>query len=362
MGNRITDKQWAVLEAALSRYPQINGAKFGFKEQDGIESDEVVLQLSVGKKMPVTELAPSEVLPSTFMGYRVDIVKRNPVVPQEVAAASNGSGLVPERTGTNPVNRFDHVSPGMSIGDDEATGTLGCLATDGVNIYGVTNWHVLKHIGKKVQQPGPVDSGRFGFDPQNIGTVHDNEISDVDAAVFKVAAGVPWSNVPVGMSYTITGATEPELGKIYQKVGRTTMLTYGVAVSIGYVRLPYPVGYKNIMSVEFRPIDRANTANIEISKGGDSGSAWTTEDGKVVAIHYAGEAADEPSEEVAYGCLIERVLNRFGLYIPVNKDQSSEVETDAKPDSELLYSISKRLKEIRGLVESIQKDVLGSDI
>lgn len=360
MGNRITDKQWAVLEAALSRYPQINGAKFGFKEHGGTETDEVVLQLSVNKKLPVAELAPADVLPNTFMGYPVDVVKRNPVVPQDTVmpAASSGSGITNERTGTNPVNRFENIAPGMSIGDDEATGTLGCLVTDGVDIYGVTNWHVLKKLGKRVQQPGPVDAGRFGFDPHDIGVVHDHEISDIDAAIFKVKSGVPWTNKPVGMSYVIKGLEEPELGKVYQKVGRTTMLTYGVAVSIGYIRLPYPVGYRNIMSVEFRPIDRTNTANIEISKGGDSGAVWTSSDGNVIAVHYAGEAAEEPSEEVAYGCLITKVLERFDMYIPKNVDKAPEVN----PRDDLKYSVSKRLKEIRGLVESIQRDIIGSDI
>lgn len=289
-------------QQALMDFKQINGALV--TEVDG----ERILQFLVDEKLPVSELAEGEVLPESYAGLKTKVVKGAPRKAEVSQAADY------------PVNphRNTVVQPGISIGSEGLTGSAGLLVERNSEIFLLTNFHVCPVLEASVLQPGPLDAAQLGVPQYEIGKVRMNTISSLDMAMVKVNDGLRWSNVPVAKSQPIKGFTDPIIGQVYHKVGRTTGETRGKCISIGFIRVNYgaDVGTRSIYVAEFGPIDPENPDNIEVSMGGDSGCAWfdpmTME---FVALHCAGENSGEPKDERGYGCPAKSVMQIYNTTV-----------------------------------------------
>jgi hypothetical protein len=297
--------------AIKSQYPNISGAMVGLREVDGKWTDEIVLKVHVSDKIPESFLKPSEVLPREFMGMRVDVEEKNVRVSQCGCA---GRPAVEAFTGAQAV-----LMPGSSIGGKSSggTGTLACVLRKGEQTFGLTNWHVVSKIGDEVVQPGPVDAANARIESKVIGVSMFDAVQMMDVCAFKLNPGIPWVNRPIGQAYEITDPVQVEIGQIYQKVGRTTELTQAVCVSIGFIRVQYSVGPRDIYVAEFAPVDPSNPRNDQVSEPGDSGSMWTTGSGQAVALHAAGSSGiiRDPSKERGFACPIIPVLDFLKMQV-----------------------------------------------
>lgn len=322
---KITPEHLKAASKALEQFPQINGAAFGFKEVDGKPTDAVVLKLSVEHKVGLESLKPHEVLPKTFMGYAVDVVERQPRLP-EVCKCKPQVESVGDQT-NDLKDQWSYLAPGQSVGDTKRTGSVACILKNTFgDLFALSNYHVFPVVGEPAHQPGPADFLYKGGQPNRFGKVHANTVNSLDAAIIKIDAGYPWRNVPPGQTYSIKAAVEPEIGMICQKVGRTTGFTQGRIESIGFIRLAYDTGWQNIYSCEIRAVEPGNPDDIEISEGGDSGSLWTLADGSALALHFAGEGMSQtkPDQERAYGCPMHVILDMWRLSIATQSDDSND--------------------------------------
>ncbi|KXX70930.1 hypothetical protein [Flammeovirga sp. SJP92] len=170
---------------------------------------------------------------------------------------------------------------------------------------GLTNRHILnKQIGYSVIQPATksrtskyvigniLRKGRSG--KQN------------DFAVFEININnrqIDKENSIYGLTGKITDYVEPKEGMKVQKVGQRTGHTFGIIQKV-----------KN-NTVTIIPNPDKPTSN-EISRGGDSGSLWVTDEEvnfKAVALHRAGEPDGHNYKDKAFAIPIKRVLNALQI-------------------------------------------------
>ena len=149
--------------------PNINSVGVGYKVKDGVRTDELALQFTVGQTIgPETlEAAPTRPIPETITANGITFV--TDVVEREFRAhpVAVAPEVKPDRK-----RRLDPLLPGISIGHVRTTaGTLGCLVRE--NGSGETrilsNWHVLQgdsgKLGDPIVQPGPFDDNRIADNP-----------------------------------------------------------------------------------------------------------------------------------------------------------------------------------------------------
>lgn len=321
---KITNQQLETVQRAMSQFKNITGAAFTIKDGS------VQLQLSVSEKRPLSQLSSSEILPSEFEGYKVCVEERNPTLP--AFAKAQIENQLGDSSG-NLMDQFSYLAPGQSCGQTASTnggtGTLGCILKDNQGKFlGLTNFHVAPAVGQPVYQPGPDDAQRFGYALNPVGFVRRITSSMMDVSVFDLNLGVKWRNTPVGQTYSIKSAIEPEIGKVYQKVGRTTAFTQAQCVSIGMIRLSYFVGERDIYSFELRPISHglATPIDEEISDSGDSGCIWTDGLGHAAGLNFAGEGVKGAQYERAYACPMVNVLNFLKMQIAEAADQTGTID------------------------------------
>lgn len=306
MNHLVTKKAKEMLAQAMMDFPQISGAFIGLVEgEKGQRENKVVLQLAVRQKLPKAEVASDDLLPKHYMGYEVQVVERDP----KRAVAVEGV--------ENP-HKSDILKPGISIGTEGLTGTLGCIVQRHDKFYALTNFHVAPVLNAPVFQPGPADAQLTGVPMRQVGQVGYNTISSLDMALCELPSKATWNNVPVAMSRALRGHKAPLIGKIYSKVGRTTGFTTAQCVGIGFIRIHYgaEVGPRSIYTAEMAPQNLDNPGNVEISLPGDSGAMWfDPETMEVVALHCAGESSGDPDKERAYGCPADAVMSVYGTEV-----------------------------------------------
>lgn len=354
----LTDERREVLHRALEQFPQISGAGFGLKDDT---EDEVVLKLNVSRKKAIPELMQHEILPETFMGYKVNVVQKNPTIPEscgnpnckcEPKAAELGD------TSGNLQDQFSYLAPGMSIGDSERTGTFACVLKNiHGDLFGLTNWHVAPDKGKPVFQPGPIDSRRFGYKPNLVGDVFLSTNEGLDVSAFRIKPGIQWRNTPVGQDYDVKPPVKPKIGEIYRKVGRTTGFTVAKAVTIGFIRMSYQTGYRNIYSVELRPLEVGNPGNVEVSMGGDSGALWVDPEGRAAMLHFAGDASNRPEDERGYGCPMVEVLAMLKMEIAVTQSIPSDHSSALNGIHSAARAALVALDAMQGMLNNVQTHI-----
>lgn len=306
MNHLVSKKERELLAQAMMDFPQISGAFMGLVEgKDGRRENRVVLQLAVRQKLPKAEVSSDDLLPETYKGYEVQVVQRDPK-----------RALAPQ--GVQNPHRSDILKPGISIGTEGRTGTLGLIVRKGDKFYGLTNFHVAPVLDAPVFQPGPADVPAAGVPMRQVGSVGFNTISSLDMALLEFPSNALWNNVPVGLNKSLRGHKAPLVGKIYSKVGRTTGFTTAQCVGMGFIRINYGtgIGTRSIYTAELAPQNLENPSNVEISEPGDSGSGWFDPDTmEFVALHCAGESSGDPDKERAYGCPADAVMSVYGTEV-----------------------------------------------
>jgi hypothetical protein len=70
-------------EAELMAKANVVGVGIGFRQQQQTRTDDVVLVVLVEKKLPRSQLAPGDVIPSQIDGVPVDVQESGRIVPQQ---------------------------------------------------------------------------------------------------------------------------------------------------------------------------------------------------------------------------------------------------------------------------------------
>lgn len=268
-------------EDKLLHLSNVNGVGIGYKEAKGKETDKLCVQVYVEKKVKKSDLATSDLVPSTISGIQTDVVE---------------VGVVEAHAFTS---RIRPARPGFSIGHIKITaGTFGCLVRDSCypcNYYILSNNHVLANsnassIGDPILQPGPIDGGvnprdviaRLSrFEPITFGSSARYNL--VDAAIARpirsrdVMAAITNLGIPKGV-------IEATLGMDVIKSGRTTETTAGKVTGID---ASIAVNYGASGVAYFRN----QIITTDMSQGGDSGSLLLSRAGReATGLLFAGSS------------------------------------------------------------------------
>jgi len=281
---------------------------------------ELCIIVGVSKKVPCTQLLPSQQIPRYLEGIRTDV--------QEV-------GVI--RALQCRADRWRPAPGGVSIGHAHVTaGTLGCLVQrDGTPLI-LSNNHVLANSnrarpGDPILQPGAYDGGnprdpiatledfipiRFELTPSDCPVtrllakwisrvsalcgskvryraVQESSPNIVDCAVARPLSEDLVSNHILEVGFPL-GVTEGEPGTFVKKSGRTTGLTEGVVTQ---AHVTVKVLYGPALA-----IFEDQLAGPLPSQGGDSGSVVLTRQNEVVGLLFAG------SEQVSVMNRIQSVM------------------------------------------------------
>ena len=225
----------------------------------------------------------------------------------------------------DPKTPFPRPVPiGVSTGHPDVTaGTIGARATDGAQVFALSNNHIVAAVnggreGDVLLQPGTADGGRnpddaigslYDFEPLHFCQLLSCPLNRIDAAIALTTPENLGNETPEGgYGKPRPWTHEPELGLEVQKYGRTTGHTVG---RITGVNATIDVRYRNGMA---RFEDQIVISGNGFSAGGDSGSLVVTKgvllrDRRPVGLLFAGS----PTSTLANP--IDLVLDRFGISI-----------------------------------------------
>jgi len=297
--------------AQLMQKPNVVACGIGYKESGGQLTDELCIIVSVTKKLPAVQLAPSELVPQTVGEMRTDV--------QE-------TGVI--RAFQAPTDKWRPAPGGVSIGHVNVTaGTLGCLVYRGQDLFILSNNHVLANCnrgrrGDAILQPGPQDNGAlqdqiatledfvlldFGQSPSTcgasnaaakafnvlaefVGSKHRLSALQQTAGINLVDAALARPLSPNLVEKRILNIGQPRgvgtatLGTQLVKSGRTTGFTTGKVTQIDVT-----------VQVEYPGVGQATFSNQLTASGmsqpGDSGSAVLDIDQKIIGLLFAGSDA-----------------------------------------------------------------------
>ena len=331
-------------EEALRRYIRAKGADFlkdpnitsvgiGRKNREG----PICIQFTVGLKgESAIEALGSPRIPET-------IEVEGEAVPTDVIERSYRPSydIVEVEQIDRRRERIDPIQPGVSVSHIAGTaGTIGLIVFDrttGVPCI-LSNWHVLNgnrgQIGDTIVQPGPFDDNNTTLNAvgqllrSHLGAAGDCALARIrlrgfDRSVYELDV-VPTRMARVALDDRVV------------KSGRTTGTTYGIVRRTDVmVRIDYgpPVGAQAIGGFEIGPDPRRPAPDGEISRPGDSGSAWLIlEDGKATTIfaglHFAGETGASIDEHAlaCYPASVQKKLD-FVLEPPLPAGAAALPET-----------------------------------
>lgn len=311
----------ASFEAALAAQEQVTAE---WLAKDGVVGTAIGVDgkgeavLKVYLTRPGAALLPNFV-PITAGHVRVvhEVTGAFRALPAEIATADDDP-VDPTRSFTRP------VPIGVSTGHGRVTaGTIGARATDGRQIFALSNNHIFAannegRQGDNLLQPGVVDGGR---DPDDvIGTLYDFEPIEfcravlcpgntLDAAIaLTTAEDVGAATPDGGYGSPRPWTAEAELGMSVQKYGRTTGHTVG---DVSGLNATIDVSYRDGKA---RFENQIVISGRGFSAGGDSGSLVVTKgllagDRRPVGLLFAGTATTTLANP------IDLVLDRFGITI-----------------------------------------------
>jgi hypothetical protein len=298
----------------LIKRKNVVGVGVGFKESEGVVTEELAVTINVARKVPVAQLAEADKVPRDLDGVRTDVVETGRFLAGEAVAP----------TQTTKDRWRQRIPPGVSIGHVDVTaGTFGCLVRRGRELFILSNNHILANVnagqpGDPIIQPGRYDGGGPA---DQIATLADFIPLDFggDAASCSIATGLEkalnWVAETVGSSHRVIayqtapgenlvdaalarplepaqfipdifeigrprGTGQATLGAKVRKTGRTTGHTRG---TITQIDVTTSVDYNGRMATF---TDQLMASGM--SAGGDSGSAILDDDGLVVGLLYAG--------------------------------------------------------------------------
>lgn len=246
----------------------------------GVVVDEDVVRVYVTRKIPVSELKPSEIIPREIdvegVKLKTDVV--------EIGRVKKLAGYT---------QRYRPAPCGVSTSrlDEASAGTIGWYFVDeDGNVYVASNNHVWAKEnqgsrGDILIQPGRLDGGN---EYDQIAILYDfipiqwTGVNKVDVAI---AQPVDISNVYMSIMELggITGVVREDPGAIgVKKVGRTTGYTTGSLIDWDAT---INVEYDNGVAL-FTDVFLATGSNI--AKPGDSGSPVLDDRGRFMGLVFAG--------------------------------------------------------------------------
>ena len=300
----------------------------GYKVSHDQRSKELCVVCSVKRKLPQSQLASNDMVPTTLDGLPTDVVETGPI-----------------RIFQSRTDRIRPAPGGVSIGHRDITaGTLGCVVRKNGERLILSNNHVLANSnaaqkGDAILQPGPVDGGRlpldqiaelldfvpihfpdapsgcsiargaatavnflaalFGSGARLRAVTAQVEPNLVDAAIARPLkdSDILDEIIDVG---TIKGVVDAQLGMAVKKSGRTTEFTRGEILQVDVT-----------VNVQYGPGQVATfTDQImagPMSQGGDSGSVVLDDNNNLVGLLFAG------SDDTTIINRIEHVFSAFDL-------------------------------------------------
>jgi len=290
-------------EANLIRMRNAVAVGVGFKIAGDVQTSDPAVIVSVKQKLPLAQLAESEIVPKTVGGVKTDVIETGEIVAFQ-----------------DPRQKMRPARPGVSIGHFQITaGTLGCLVSKNGEVLILSNNHVLANsnnaqVGDAILQPGPADGGTsadqigalaefipIAFDGTPVPPIgcldqllallgfqrkraQQNEPGNnkVDCALARpttpnlVNPDILNIGVPIG-------AGTATLGTQVQKSGRTTGHTTGTILQID---VTVAVNYGGPVATFTSQLMAG-----AMSQGGDSGSAVLDMQKRVVGLLFAGSAS-----------------------------------------------------------------------
>lgn len=226
----------------------------------------------------------------------------------------------PPHSHASPTERVRPLVPGCSVSSETtvSAGTLGCFVQDGDGTYALSNSHVVADFGAAapglaILQPGRLDGGNA---PADIAGALSRAVP-VDASALNVADAALARVDPNGVDTTIPGIgrprsipSDPDVGSLVAKRGRTTGMTMGTVRSI---KMNLKVQWPNAL-VEFADlveIEHQNPA-ADFAAAGDSGSLILTPDERApVALLVAGGIVN--GKTLVYGTPMATVLRELAV-------------------------------------------------
>lgn len=244
---------------------------------------------------------------------------------------------------SDPTTRFDRPTPiGVSTGHPEITaGTIGARVTDGVDVYILSNNHVLANqndalLGDPALQPGAYDGGTVPDDV--IGWLHDYKPIDFDGGENTIDAAIALSNVgelgystPADDGYGTPSSmtTEATVGQSVRKYGRTTGLTEGEVSEVSVaVDVCYEAAGPRHCKKSARFVDQIAITPGSFSGGGDSGSLIVDQTNHPVGLLFAGSSSRTLANR------IDPVLEHFFVTI----DDGSGDTGNSPPVASFIYT------------------------
>jgi len=305
----------------------INSVGIGYKRKAGKRSKTLCLQFTVNNKIQLESLGSMgtreipKFLSANGLKIPTDIIQQH-ITKQHIM-------VKPENLQKNDTKiKHGYVLPGVSISNrniDNDAGTLGCFVYDNEtgNICILSNWHVLHNgvgkIGDDIVQPGtfdytPTDKNVVGkLLRYHLGLAGDCAICSVE--------GIGVNPNILGLELSPKRIAKVEIGDKVIKSGRTSGVTQGTVNRIEVIsKIDYGGqegevkinGFEIYCDPEFKPNDG------EISKPGDSGSAWIILDKNnnptdiIAGLHFAG-GTGENGEELALACNAYSVFKKLNI-------------------------------------------------
>ncbi|MCL6654979.1 endonuclease [Agrobacterium rubi] len=310
--------------------PNITSVGIGLKNGNGA----VCLQFTVGRKGE----SALESLSTTRIPEMIDV--DGTAVPTDVIERSYGPSyklVSPEQLDLRK-QRIDPIRPGVSVAHIAQTaGTIGLIVFDrstGSPCI-LSNWHVLNgnggRIGDAIVQPGPYDDNNTALN--GVGELMRSHIGAAgDCALARIRLR-DFDRSVYGLDVIPKRMARVSIGDKVIKSGRTTAITRGIVRRVDVMaKINYglPTGEQAIGGFEIGPDKDALPADGEISKGGDSGSAWLVfEGGKATDIfaglHFAGET-DGVADEHALACYPASIQKKLDFVLEPDIDSGSAHE------------------------------------
>lgn len=289
---------------------EVTGADVGYVWRDGTPTKELGIRIHVRHKIPVSELESTQVFPTEFEGFPLDVISG-----EYKPSLNNQPG---EHKKSLPL-----LMGGVSCGPvHQGAGTIGAIVIDELTGQPsiLSNWHVLVGPhgaqGAPITQAATLDNGH----PQRDVVAHLGRSildQDGDAALAQLSGSRPWVPTIYGEFDYLTSIRDSRLGETLRKSGRTTGVTDAKVDGEGMYRLSYEIApgrveQRTISGFKLVPIKAGNPDNVELSGPGDSGSLWynpATKD--AIGLHFAGETNPAPGEEHAIACNMTAVARRL---------------------------------------------------
>jgi len=317
--------------------PNVTSVGIGRKNGDGAIS----LQFTVGSKV---ESGPEMLALGTALLPTSITLPDGTEVPTDVLERSFRPSyeITPERPINDRRRRVDPIVPGVSVSvlsPSATAGTVGLIVFDRVSGAPciLSNWHVLHgndaQIGDRIVQPGPYDDNNAAGNLA--GHLLRSHIGDAGDCALAHLKGRSFDREVYGLAVVPRRMAKVDLDDTVVKSGRTTGITYGIVRRTDVMaRLDFglPTGVQAIGGFEIQVDPDRSPPDGEISKGGDSGSAWLIADGDkatdiFAGLHFAGEV-DNSADEHALACYPTSVQQKLDFVLEPPAPHGGDVALD----------------------------------